>query len=506
MTHLDLFSGIGGFAIAAQEVWPDIAHTFCEIDPFCQAVLRKHWPHEKIHDDIKTLKPRGRYDLLTAGVPCQPASTAGRRQGTEDDRWLWPETFRVIRESRPRWCVLENVRGLLTLGGGVVFEGLCAELEGMGYEIQPFVLPACAIGAPHRRDRIWIIAHATSNRRGKGRTKSTRQLGRTATRIADRVSLNTVCQRIRREKGRDVEWDILHKRQRTKSADTTRGSDRHAPDAESAGRDGSNLSRNDAKNPKYESERDEKRRGDEARSSGGIAGSDTDDANPAGVNVGCRGQETKRYGRKSHREGANKGREQWDENWPEVATRLCGVAHGIPARMAFALRRIEQEYGTPYEKDRRKSMRKVQEALRSPEVQRAFGRLYKIQDTEVLLQALCGIPEDDYEEWSHAESDEIEEKYLREMWELREIRRAPLGRRYNEQQEVEHKNALPFLPYETTLAVAEGWHRVRFAQETDNRDGFQRKGWRNAALKGAGNAIVPAVAVEIFRAIKAVDV
>ena len=178
MTHLDLFSGIGGFALAAERVWPEIEHTFCEIDPFCQVVLKKHWPNSKIYGDIRTLtnanEPRRegsellqqgrssswRCDLLTGGFPCQPFSQAGQRKGTSDDRHLWPEMRRVIQEFSPRWIVAENVRGLLSIDGGLVFEQVCTDMEALGYSVQPFIIPACAVNAPHRRDRVWFVSHA----------------------------------------------------------------------------------------------------------------------------------------------------------------------------------------------------------------------------------------------------------------------------------------------------------------------------------------------------------
>ncbi len=177
MVHLDLFSGIGGFALAAERVWPDIEHVFCEIDPFCRTILKKHWPNSYIYEDIKALTNANGaglqttgakqqtagapgVDLLTGGFPCQPFSAAGKRKGTNDDRHLWPEMRRVIQEFRPRHIVAENVRGLLSIDGGLVFETVCADLEALGYEVQPFVIPACAVNAPHRRDRVWIVAHA----------------------------------------------------------------------------------------------------------------------------------------------------------------------------------------------------------------------------------------------------------------------------------------------------------------------------------------------------------
>jgi len=183
MKHIDLFSGIGGFALAADRMFGNIEHTFCEIDPFCQEVLKKHWPQSKIYGDIRTLanteseqadtaEQEGlhtksgiqdrEYFLLTGGFPCQPFSQAGRRKGTDDDRHLWPEMFRVIREFRPTWVIAENVRGILTIEQGMVFEQVCLDLEGEGYEVQPLVIPAVSVNAPHRRDRIWFIAHAKS--------------------------------------------------------------------------------------------------------------------------------------------------------------------------------------------------------------------------------------------------------------------------------------------------------------------------------------------------------
>ena len=166
MRHLDLFTGIGGFALAAQNVWEKDYEpvAFCEIDKFCQKVLGKHWPNVEIINDVKDdrIKQFRDIDLLTAGVPCQPASVAGKKRGTSDERWLWPETLDVIRAVRPRWALLENVSGLFSLEDGKAFNGILSELVEIGYDCWWEVIPACAIGAPHRRDRIWIIAYARS--------------------------------------------------------------------------------------------------------------------------------------------------------------------------------------------------------------------------------------------------------------------------------------------------------------------------------------------------------
>ena len=159
---LDLFSGIGGFALAAEWVWGDELEivAFCEKDEYCRKVLNKHWPKVAIEENVREIKRRYKdVDLITGGFPCQPFSQAGKRDGRSDDRYLWPEMLRVIRLFQPAWIVAENVRGLLSIEDGVVFEQVCADLEDSGYAVQPFVIPAVAVDAPHRRDRVWIVGH-----------------------------------------------------------------------------------------------------------------------------------------------------------------------------------------------------------------------------------------------------------------------------------------------------------------------------------------------------------
>ena len=173
MTHGSLFSGIGGFDLAAEWMgWDNIFH--CEWNDFGKKVLNYYWPQSiSYHDITKTdfTIHRGRIDVLTGGFPCQPYSTAGKRLGKEDERHLWPEMLRAIREIKPRWIVGENVLGLVSWNGGMVFEEVCAELEAEGYEVQPYVLPAAGVNAPHQRYRVWFVAHANSSRssqQGKG--------------------------------------------------------------------------------------------------------------------------------------------------------------------------------------------------------------------------------------------------------------------------------------------------------------------------------------------------
>src|ERR1043165_3670372 len=164
-----LFNGIGGFALAAHWMgWDNVMH--CEIDPFCNKVMNHHFPNSYQHEDIRTTDFtiwRGKLGLITGGFPCQPYSTAGKRKGKDDDRHLWPQMLRAIREISPRYVVGENVRGLTNWNGGLVFDEVQADLEAEGYEVLPFLLPAAGINAPHRRDRVWFVAY-NSNARFEG--------------------------------------------------------------------------------------------------------------------------------------------------------------------------------------------------------------------------------------------------------------------------------------------------------------------------------------------------
>jgi DNA (cytosine-5)-methyltransferase 1 len=169
LTHGSLFSGIGGFDLASEWIgWNNLFH--CEWNEFGQKVLKHYWPEAELFTDITKsnfTKYANKIDVLTGGFPCQPYSSAGKRLGKEDDRHLWPEMLRAIREIQPRYVVGENVRGLTNWNGGLVFDEVQADLEAEGYEVLPFLLPACAVNAPHRRDRIWFIAYSRLLRQKK---------------------------------------------------------------------------------------------------------------------------------------------------------------------------------------------------------------------------------------------------------------------------------------------------------------------------------------------------
>jgi DNA (cytosine-5)-methyltransferase 1 len=171
MKVLDLFSGIGGFSLGLE--WAGMETiAMCEKDKFCRQVLAKHWPDITIHEDIRKLDGReykNAVDVVCGGFPCQPFSVAGKQLGKEDDRHLWPEMLRVIKESAPTWVIGENVSGFVSMA----LDDVCLDLEAEGYEVQSFIIPACAVEAHHRRDRCWIVAYSDENdRRRRGSTLS----------------------------------------------------------------------------------------------------------------------------------------------------------------------------------------------------------------------------------------------------------------------------------------------------------------------------------------------
>jgi len=207
MAHVDLCSGIGGFALGFQ--WAGISKPvlFCDIEPWSRKVLAKHWPDVPIAKDVKELAndPDGLIpdcDILTAGYPCQPFSLAGKRRGSEDDRHIWPYIFSIIQAKRPAWCVFENVYGHVSMGLNEVLSDLERKSN---YAARPFIVPACATDAPHRRDRVWIIARDVADPRHKG--------------LLQRGKHEDTCQKSVKQSG--VRWDgIQGRKQRKVVADT----------------------------------------------------------------------------------------------------------------------------------------------------------------------------------------------------------------------------------------------------------------------------------------------
>ena len=168
MNVLDLFSGIGGFSLGLESTGFFKTIAFVEKDKFCQKVLQKNFPNIPIEDDVRNVKgEKYRADVITGGFPCQPFSVAGKRRGTDDDRFLWDETIRIVSETKPKWFIGENVEGIINIQDGMVFRQIHDDLGSEGFETQSLIIPASGKGAWHQRKRVWIIGCNVSNTFGK---------------------------------------------------------------------------------------------------------------------------------------------------------------------------------------------------------------------------------------------------------------------------------------------------------------------------------------------------
>jgi len=532
MRHLDIFSGIGGFALAAQEVWGDEYECvgFCDNDYFCQQVLTKNFPGVPIYGDIRELTaarlttdahgaqqqeqqerhreggstaPEPRHsvragagigdqcrstsegmsglergagklqiDLLTGGFPCQPFSNAGKKRGNQDDRYLWPEMLRVIRETKPTWVIGENVAGIINMA----LEQVCVDLENEGYAVQPFVIPAAAVGAPHRRDRVWIVGHAT--RYGCDGTENTK--GRTQGSNSD----ETWAHELRQPQRADSVWEGVAEDDR--NTDSKRELQSKGFEQNIRGR----LS--DASGNAPDAAVGGRRQGNQD------AGGDAAGNGAVGTKERCR--------------PAN--RRRWDADWREIALATChdGVDARVSQWLDLFLGRLE--YASSYEKISDKELQTLLKAVSSTKVQWPTGGRHEIPTQTFLLRALRWIQgRREVAGWLFQRgSAEVSEKELREMRNEIESARSSQGRETVEQRAKKLADALPFLPLQIALEITQSWDGVRVLQERFPRtalialpDGstISEARWRREALKAYGNAIVPQVAVEIMEAIKA---
>ena len=177
---LDLFSGIGGFSVGLEATGKFKTIGFCEQDKFCQKVLRKHWNDVPIYEDIKKLDARKiNADVVVGGFPCQSISIAGKQKGKDDDRFLFPQMLRVIKEVKPKWIIGENVQNLLNISNGEILQGIHNDLEACGYEVQTFSISASSQGAWHKRARVWIVASNTNSRLSIGENEKIQTRGDT---------------------------------------------------------------------------------------------------------------------------------------------------------------------------------------------------------------------------------------------------------------------------------------------------------------------------------------
>jgi len=311
LTHIDLFSGVGGFTLAAE--WAGFKTiAFCEKEKFCQKVLKKHWPGIPIIEEIRDVdgtKYRGA-TLLTGGFPCQPFSVAGKRKGKEDDRYLWPEMFRVISEARPCWILAENVPGIFHMA----LDTVLADLEGEGYTTGTFIIPACGLNAPHRRNRIWIIANSRCQY-GEG-SKNKRKLEKQVFEkedapMSERPIENDRLRDASDSSSRGIQGKSISIRQ-SQSRQATCNAERYCQNAPDSDRlNGNNAGFGSSEIPQFKKTKIQRRY----------------DSNAS----------IKRLP-KSQKSPFNKSlsyaqRGNWQEDWYEVAARFCRVDDGIPDRI-----------------------------------------------------------------------------------------------------------------------------------------------------------------------------
>ncbi len=506
--HIDLFAGIGGNSFAADSIWDDIEHIFCEIDPFCQEVLKKHWHHSKIYDDIKKFNGTPAY-LVTGGFPCQPFSQAGKRKGKEDDRWLWPEMLRVIRESNPDWVIGENVAGFI----GMALDEVLSDLEGIGYEVRPFVIPAVAVNAPHRRDRVWIVAHNKRIGRMDGKSRELtveREQALDATSSGSRIASNTTGERTR---GKPREIRGTDGRQDDECVpNIERTGERVISNTEYYGRNGAENAQSNPAGSNHN-----KKRADELRQPQGTD-SVWEDVTNARREYGQSGR-SKKHGqdtcewtpqtdkaercseahvadsafvnekrrirkgtlaRKSERPDRNRN---WDEDWTEVATRLCRVDDGVSRELDIAgLREYAIRNGQPNES-------KTAEACTAsnPSHRLRILRVYiKVAEASSQGTSLVGQGADTVPAVPHEGG--VRERDLgagkKEEDTVRDMPQVVSTDSHGKEQDL-----LKGLP----LGVGEAKRILAVATQ------------RNPRLKALGNTIVPQVATEIMRAIKEIS-
>jgi DNA (cytosine-5)-methyltransferase 1 len=322
MRILDLFAGIGGFSLAAHWLgWETAA--FVEWEEKAQWRLKKNFPGVPVYGDIKEFhyekEKHGIIDLICGGFPCQPFSSAGKRKGKDDDRHLWPQMLRVIREVKPSFVIGENVAGIVSMDSGNVLKEICTDLESEGYTVQPFIIPAIAKGAPHRRDRIWIIAHCKKSNDGRHSRKQ--------------------------EAGQKQKFGICFEQ----SVITNTESQQKQPTTES---------------------------GFFPESCGGNSGDFTN----AGSKGLQRSEQPKAFKQRQGppRSTSERNKDDWNKHWLEVATELCRVDDGLPAWMDSSERKtIYKAVGYFGRKETEKrtglDLRKVEEQIQRTERLKQLG-------------------------------------------------------------------------------------------------------------------------------------
>ena len=325
MSHVDLCSGIGGFALGFE--WAGLSKPvlFCDIEPWSRKVLQKHWPDVPIAHDVKELaNDPARLvpdcDILTAGYPCQPFSVAGKQRGTEDDRHLWPFISQIIAHKRPAWCVLENVYGHVALG----LDEVLADLEAQDYAARAFIVPACAVNAPHRRDRLWIIAHTDSHGEPDGTINEKQGCGKLVGNSEhDGSSAATVSGKHGQDEARGAEGQS--------ASEQSKGASEPGHDANvgNTAHNGRNSGAAQAKRERAAHQSDQSRSGLWGKSIGsGQNVADTDNEGSQGRLSGRQGAEWQ--GEHGHARCSGAAHRQPAKDWWAVESRMGDLVDGLP--------------------------------------------------------------------------------------------------------------------------------------------------------------------------------
>lgn len=443
-----MFSGIGGFDLAAEWMgWENVFH--CEWNEFGQKVLKHYWPDAELFTDITKAdftKHANRIDVLTGGFPCQPYSAAGSRKGKEDDRHLWPEMLRAIREIKPRWVVGENVYGLVNWGGGLVFNEVQTDLEAEGYEVLPVILPACAVNAPHRRDRVWFVAYAISQRhtpcgsgeeikeiRSENNVKS--EVG---TKQTKRVSGLSGLQRVTPNPG------LQRSPERQKHS---MGVDELCKERTATNTSHEGLQRREA-------------------------------------NGGIRSIRQNRIKQPTGCVPSN-----W-ENFPTqrpVHLRDDGVSNKL---LIFVVNELYEKISNTSKENRIENLQEVWGKIQSPEVWEQIRGLYSLESEVVLFKTMQlyspgYITQIDISPFG----EELCRPILRHLQKYGEFRCSPQGQKLQKQRSIQFGNSLSFLPHEVALAAR------RFEAAISKFEAWHR----NESIKAYGNAVVPQLVFKIFQ-------
>ena len=461
MQVISLFSGIGGFELAATWAGWDIV-VCCEINPFGKRVLEYYWPNAYHHSDINTLNydtiiKNSRWDptkptIVVGGFPCQGQSLAGKRKGREDERWLWPAMCRIIQEVSPQFVLAENVLGIISIESGLVFEQVQVDLEAEGYEVQPYVLPAAGVDAPHRRDRVWFVARrndAIENPMHSGCLQ--REFKQEGTEV--RQFWNTCsgdCQRVCISK-------------RTTPHPTSDGL--HEQPTEGNKPNGSNTI--------------ESGQGRFSAIEG--LGDERITANPTSA-----GREERK--RTNELIAGQYQRTDW-RNFPTVSP-ICNIYDGISD---ILVRNINTEiYASISKRYTDKDLQEVWDSIHPEKIQRKIGGLYKIHEPRILFQILqlCS-PSNNNKTGTSVWSEKTSEKILRKLREYGSLANTPQGRKLEQQFTNQFGDTLPKLSHEIALV----------AMETE-RAAISFASWhRNESIKAGGNAVVPPLVYQFFETI-----